>query len=390
MISGAEPLMPIRSLLMPCSTTGLVVTVVALTISHLPLFALVEMEQQVDEARFASLCLIERPMLNVKRPNLAAAEKLWRDELSAHKCNPSRDWLHANCTMKLADVISLRKHQIDQPQPAELENLYKTAVTSFENLHTCFEAASANESLGDFYASHKKFKDAEICYKKSIDAYESKFGPYCFYSQDIITSLVQLYIEQNRCEEAIALLNKEIQALEARSTECPVAVNWVRFELGKVYFHMGRYREAEAHFKNASSRGISHLPVDSYIAATAQKLGRKDEAERHFKSIVQSERAMIARHQLGSCEWNLANALESLANFYTEAKRSTEAIPLLQEAFTIRQNAFSSNNALPMPPGIKQKALQKVARQLSSVYAQQARQAWAREVLEVAAKYSKK
>lgn len=345
--------MPIRSLLMPCSTTGLVVTVVALTISHLPFFALVEMEQQVDEARFASLCLIERPMLNVKKPNLAAAEKLWRDELSTHKCNPSRDWLHANCTMKLADVISLRKHQIGQPQPAELENLYKTAVTSFENLHTCFEAASANESLGDFYASHKKFKDAEICYKKSIAAYESKFGPYCFYSRDIITSLVQLYIEQNRCEEAIALLNKEIQALEAKSTECPVAVNLVRFELGKVYFHMGRYREAEAHFKNAASRGI-------------------------------------ARHQLGSCEWNLANALELLANFYTEAKRSTEAIPLLQEAFTIRQNAFSSNNALPMPPGIKKDALQKVARQLSSVYEQQGRQAWAREVLEVAAKYSKK
>ena len=383
--------MPIRILLMPCSTTGLVATVVALIISHLPFFAVTEMEKQVDEARFATLCLIERPLLCVGNLNLAAAEKLWRDELKTHKCNPNRDWLHANCAVKLADVISLRTNQVGKPQAAELESLYKTAATSFENLNAPFEAATAYEGLADFYDSHGKSKQAEYYYKRSIEGYNKAHGAFCFYSQEVAISLVELYLSEKRYDDAIALLKDEMHTLKARNPDCPSALSMVRFDLGKVYYHTGRYKEAEQLFKESVSNGSPCLAhITSYIAATEEKLGHLQIAEQEYKNVVKYERSNLTRFPIsGGSSWNIANALEALATFYIEQKRSDEAVPLLQEAFTIRQNEFGCAGALPMSEGIKLDALKTVAQQLASAYNQQGRQVWAKEVLKVAARYHK-
>ncbi|MBA3856847.1 MAG: hypothetical protein C0507_08055 [Cyanobacteria bacterium PR.3.49] len=380
--------MPIRTLLMPCSTTGLVATVVALIISQLPFFVIVEMELQVDEARFATLCLLERAYMNVSKPDFAAAEKLWRDELANHKCNPNRDWLHANCSTKLADVISLRTNQFGKPQAAELEHLYKTAAISFENLHTSFEAAYAYEALGDFYLSHHRNKDAEYFYKKSIEKYNSKFAKFGFNAQGVATSLVDLYLGEKRYDDAVALLTEEYQAIKARNADCPTAVSMVRFELGKIYYHMGRYAEAEALFKETLALGCPCLPhLTSYIAAVEEKLGHYEAAEREYKNVVKYERLNVERKVFpGGSSWNLASALEALATFYVALKRHDEAVPLLQEAFTIRQNEFGLTGVL-QSDDLKLNALKSVADRLASAYNQQGRPALAKEVLKVAARY---
>lgn len=383
--------MPIRALLMPCSTTSLVATFVALMISHLSFFSIVEMEMQVDEARFQTLCLIEKPLLNVSNPNFTAAEKLWRDELGTHKCNPNRDWLYANCAMKLADVISIRTNQVGKPQAAELEDLYKKAASSFENLQTRFEAASANQNLGSFYASHDRSKEAEYHYEKALDGYASKLGKFCFYAQQVATSLVDLYVKDERYEEAIALLTDEYQTLKARNPDCPGALSMVRLELGKVYYHMGRYREAKQIFKESILNGSPCLAhVTSYIAATEDNLGNFKSAENEYKNVIVYERSNLKQFPLpGGSSWNIANALESLATFYVEQNRSDEAVPLLQEAFAIRQNEFDCSALRPMSDDLRREALDMVAQQLASAYKQQGRQDWAKEVLKVAARYQK-
>jgi len=380
---------PIYSSEFFCTKRSLFWLISALAIAILPPFIIVELEKQVDEARFASLCVTERQYLLVSNLDLAAAEKLWRDELNNHKCNPSHDWLNANCSLKLADVLTLNAKSSEEPYSAEAVKLYKDAARTFENLNAVFEAASAYESLGDYYQTHDKLEDAELCFQKSIEGYNQSRSKFCYYSQEVVSSLVDMYVRQKRYGDAINLLTEQLAAIRARKTEGPIADGLTLFELGKVYSAKGSYEEAKNYFREALVQGTPHPNlVISFIAFGENKLGHKKEAEIEYKKVVEYERATLKNRFAGlSSPWNLGSALEDLGEFYMEDKRVDEAIPLLQEAFTIRQNEFSSNDVFPMSKKIKVEALKKISTSLAAAYHSQGNESFAREVLKTAERY---
>lgn len=273
--------------------------------------------------------------------NFAAREKFWREELKTHTGDVSRDRLYGIGCVRLADIQVRRARHFETPIPKEAERLYNEALKVENNLGgKLYEVVGAAESLADLYQAQGRLAECETLLKQKMASLTRRENSRRM--MEIVTSLVSLYVDQKRYQDAVVILTNEFRERELLGFP-KYGEPWNLYELARVYYSMGDYVQTVSTCEEAIrlyGYGITNSPLRSYLAEALHKLGRVDEAEVQYKLDLQLNRQRTMWNgqksiPIPDTKNGADSDLFSLGEIYIEQERFAEAEPLLHEALNI-------------------------------------------------------
>ena len=266
--------------------------------------------------------------MNPKECQSYAVESI--DLLAAYSC----DW-------KVLDMSLPSKRAVVAHLNAAMHNneLYQTKVWEDPKMKY------ASWRLAGFYQAQGHYADAEKLLGLSIAALQAEVGPEHLETLRMMGNLAIVYDLKGDYSQAQILLEKVLGGIKAQFGDEHIDTLNSMHNLAIIYGRQrSRYGDAERLGKQAlemkgqilGRNDPSTLRSASTLATTYKRLGRYEEAERLFISVLNGIKIGD-----GSPGWEAALlTCESLALLYTSQRRYGEAEYLFKEILKLREEEF--------------------------------------------------
>ncbi len=210
--------------------------------------------------------------------------------------------VHPEVAQQLTNLASIREAS---GHPAQAETLLMQALSMFETYkrkdHTVQQPVfvkyiEAIKNLAAFYVRDKRYAKAERQWQLVMQFVEPQASVYPQLLLEAYQQLSECFLQQNKLDEAKALLEKALRLLEDSgknsfaqliAAECTLMRATTVTKLGNILKIQGKYTEAEIHYKNAldilmKALGTNHPDLAPTLEAYADlltKTYREAEAE---------------------------------------------------------------------------------------------------------------
>jgi tetratricopeptide (TPR) repeat protein len=211
----------------------------------------------------------------------------------------------------------------------------------------CFASAYCavlvQNAVAAFHIARGRFEHAGILWRESLELVRSRLGEDSPSYAPILFQLSTLYALQGKPERALPLLRRAAylyEKLYGPSSPMLVAV-WE--QEGALALGVKDGKRAERLFAQALAvarrpevRDVLRLKLGKARALAVQ--GKREEAERAFLEVIESERGREAGSEL------MATSLVGLADLYATTKREAMASPLYEQAIAIFEGRRASSS----------------------------------------------
>jgi tetratricopeptide (TPR) repeat protein len=184
-----------------------------------------------------------------------------------------------------------------------------------------------------------EFVEARKFHERALAITEKAYGPEHSNTAIALMNLANTVGDVGTIDEAIALYTRALAIQEKQFGVGHVKTANILQNIGATLTQVGRFQDALAYFERAlaiteKAKGPSYvelcLPL-SNLGSTLVHLKRFDEAEERFQRALE-----LARKTHGDKHPYIADALVGIAQIHIERHQALKAIPLLEEALTMR------------------------------------------------------
>lgn len=264
----------------------------------------------------------------------------------------------------LSEALALRRRLLPETHPHLAQSLSNLAITrvnlgeydSAEALYREAQAVMARSrgarhpsvavvmnNLAMLFQAQRDFDAAESLLRQALEIRREAFGPR---HPEVAMNLNDLGLALAEGGDPAGAENYYAQALAAYPDEHPWRSATV-FNLGMLAEKRGDLATAERRYREALARqrvdyGEDHERVGidlNRIGIVLHRQGRLDEAETHIRRAL-----AIFRNRLPAGHPRLALVLVPLGDLLVDRGRAGEAVALLQEAVTVRTDAFGKDD----------------------------------------------
>lgn len=203
--------------------------------------------------------------------------------------------------------------------------------------------AQVSASLGELYATHGRFKEAEVMYNRALQAYETACGLEHTSTLDIVKDLAKLYACQGRPQEAKAMFNRALKGYKkAWGLEHTSTLDTFN-SFATLCADQGRLKEAEEMFNLAlqgytKAWGPEHpstLDTVNNLAILYVRQKQPKKAEAMYNQAIQGyEKVLGPEHP------STLRIFNNLASLYIYESRFKEAEDMYHQVLQRKEKAW--------------------------------------------------
>lgn len=291
--------------------------------------------QQIAEWEKAS----EAGKAALKAGKFAEAEKQFKAAQAALQALPANDSRRTDTLNSFAELYT------KQNKFAEAESSYKQAVALAEKAigeqNGASNLASCLNNLAALYFKQDKFAEAEALMLKAVATEEKALGPTSKGLITGLTNLADLYKQQGKIDQAVAV-NKRIIGIWEKNAPDSVQLGMALDAFAGFYRNLKQYEESEEPEKRALAILEKKCGAESaQVAACLSNLGTTYKSQNKFdEAEAVLKRALAINEKLhGANNQETAKACRNLAKMYKTAARYPESESFYKKAIAIDEAA---------------------------------------------------
>jgi len=266
------------------------------------------------------------------------AEELLREALRA--LAPVRD-AHPDLVGWIAADLA---HQLmGRHLPAAALPFHEAALTSLIGAFgpECEHVGSAHNNLAVTLLALNRNDEAERHFRQSLQSLLAVVQPDDSRIRDTVGMLAAFYADAHRHAEEPGLREWYVKLCELRLTDADPRQADMLMELGRAYYRIGEYGNAERAYQRAMSDKSTARTIQglSGIAMAYHGPGRYADAEQLCRKALEITRQSRSRDTASE-----TSLLGNIADLLTLQNRTDEAARLLRQALTIREREFGPDH----------------------------------------------
>ena len=228
--------------------------------------------QNADEPRTPERgrLLVEFGRLEFMRGNVGQAQAHLNEALSI-----LRETRGPNDPEVASALTDLANTYVWMDDLVEAERFARDAVHIYTTVHQLHpDRIVADFRLAQILLYRRELDDAASLFQRAIDAQRQVYGPNTSEMTEMLGSLAQVRMAQNRWKEAEALLREALSIHSSSGSNVNYQIGYLETILGRVLYQQGRSSEAVPVLTDALDRLMSALPENhQYVASAEYHLG---------------------------------------------------------------------------------------------------------------------
>ena len=220
------------------------------------------------------------------------------------------------------------------------ENILKKTGVANQDLATSFGL------LAGLYLQKKDFKQAIVCYNKSLEININIYGKNHIETAITYNNIGLTFLEQKKYETALKYFNIALNILRDLNEENTVLITTYS-NLGKLYFDKKEYDNSFEFLNRALKIQLSILGKEHPdLANTYAYIGKVLHLQKNYKIALEYyfKELEIQEHQPEPNKLDVANTYNRIAVNYGYQANYNEALKYFLKAYTIWEQTLSSDN----------------------------------------------
>lgn len=189
--------------------------------------------------------------------------------------------------------------------------------------------------LGDVLFYRGRIDDAASHFERALEAHRRIYGPTSSAVADILASLGQVRVAQNKLREAEGLVREALKIHRDSGSSAYLRIGYLQTMLGTVLLKQARFAEAELLLRETLGLFTPNLPPDhQYIASAEHYLGEALLGQRKYNDAGPILIAAMERWKRSDAPaWRSARSASALGEVLYKQGRKREAEAYLADSF---------------------------------------------------------
>jgi len=245
---------------------------------------------------------------------------------------------HHSVARLIENIASVARHQGRHEEALSKSRRALTLLEKALGPHHPW-VSGALTAIGIALESRGEFVEAQKVHERALEINEKSYGPDHNNTAVALMNLANVLGENGKPDEAIAMYTRALGIQEKQYGVGHAKTANILMNIGATLTQVNRHEESVPYFERSlaiqeKSKGPDYIELCvplSNLGGALVVLRRLDEAMEPFQRALN-----LARKVHGDKHPYIADALVGIGTLYNEKRQSLQAIPLLEEAMTMR------------------------------------------------------